>query len=73
MIERKCGNSETDFSSNASNEKQCRRFRCTRTSQCCGASSDPSYNQNSQMSSECINRTFSKKVPVSFPNIFFLL
>ena len=26
MIERKCGNSETDFSLNASNEKQCRRF-----------------------------------------------
>ena len=61
MIERKCGNSEMDFSSNASNEKQCRRFRCTRTSQCCGASLDPSYNQNSQMWSECINNDLNER------------
>ena len=61
MIERKFGNSETDFSSNASNEKHCRRFRCTRTSQCCGASSDPSYNQNSQIWSECINNDLNER------------
>ena len=61
MIERKCGNSETDFSSNASNEKQCQRFRCTRTSQCCGASSDPSYNQNSQIWSEYINSDLNEQ------------
>ena len=61
MIERKCGNSETNFSSNASNEKECRRFYCTRTSQCCGASSDPSYNQNSQVWSECINNDLNER------------
>ena len=59
MIERKCENSDMDFSSNVSNKNQSRRCRCTRTNPCCGASSDPSY-QNSEKWSDLISNGLNK-------------